>query len=294
MTKLSPLVFFGTENFSVEILKGLIGSDFEVEAVITKPDLISGRGQKKRSTGVKQLAVESNIPVFEAENKDSIRQAIAKTSCQTGVLASFGKIIPEDVIAAFKNGIINVHPSLLPLHRGPSPIENSILNGDTETGVSIMLLANEVDAGDVYDQAKIILTGKEKSSELYRNLAKLGSDVLITTLTKIESGLKAKPQDSSRASFSHMLTKSDGMLDPIKYTAYELERRVRAYEIWPKPRIIYKSQDIIIVKATADKESNSDISISCKDNTYLNIRTTLSPSGKVTTAQQYVNNFLTK
>lgn len=125
MTRLSPLVFFGTEDLSAEILHGLINSDFEIEAVITKPDLISGRGRKKRPTKVKQLALKSNIKVFEVANKDDIRQAVANTTGQTGILAMFGKIIPEDVITAFKNGIINVHhhscPSIVAHHQSSAP-----------------------------------------------------------------------------------------------------------------------------------------------------------------------------
>lgn len=294
MIQLSPLVFFGTEEFSVEILHGLISSDFKIEAVITKPDLISGRGRQKRPTEVKQLALASGIPVLEISNKGELRQAIAKTSRQTGILASFGKIIPDDVITAFKYGIINVHPSLLPLHRGPSPIENAILQGDSETGISIMLLANEVDAGDVYSQESIRLSGQETAKDLYQQLAKLGASTLVKTLHQIENGLKAQPQDHSKATFSHMISKADGLLNPKKYAAQDLERQIRAYNLWPKSRLIYRGREIIVLEASVSNKAETELSICCKNNTYLNIKTVLSPSGKPTSAKQYINNFLTK
>lgn len=292
MTRLSPLVFFGTEDLSAKILHGLINSDFEIEAVITKPDLISGRGRKKRPTKVKQLALKSNIKVFEVTNKDDIRQAVANTTGQTGILAMFGKIIPEDVITAFKNGIINVHPSLLPKHRGPSPIISSILAGDKTTGVSIMLLVNEVDAGPVYSQAKLELTGKETIVELNNKLISLSNNLLIKTLMDIENGLEAKPQDHDKATFCHMVKKSDGILNPTLYTAQELERQVRAYGIWPKSRLKYRDKEVVVLKATVGEKPDTRLSIRCKDDNYLNIETVLSPSGKPTTAQQYINNFL--
>ena len=294
MRKLSPLVFFGTEKFSAKILRALLQSRFEVEAVITKPDTARGRGQQKKPTDVKNLALESGIKVFEITNKEELRQAIKKTSCQTGVLASFGKIIPEDVIAAFRNGIINVHPSLLPLHRGPTPIESAILNGDEETGVSIMLLANEVDAGDVYAQTRLALTGRERASELHNTLADIGSDVLITTLSNIEAGALATEQNHQRATFSKMVTKDDGILHPELYSATELERRIRAYDMWPRSRLYYMGKAIIVLSAQAGTSPASKISVSCKDGSYLNIETVLSPNGKPTTAQQFVNNFLAK
>ena len=294
MTRLSPLVFFGTEKFSAKILKALLQSRFEVEAVITKPDTARGRGQQKKPTDVKKLALKSGIKVFEITNKEGLRQAVRKTSCQTGVLASFGKIIPEDVITAFRNGIINVHPSLLPLHRGPAPIESTILNGDKETGVSIMLLANEVDVGDVYAQTSLALTGRERASELYSKLADMGADVLMTTLSNIETGALATAQNHQKATFSKMVTKADGVLNPELHSATELERRIRAYDIWPKSRLDYMGKDIIVLSAQAGTQPTSKISVSCKDGSYLNIETVLSPNGKPTTAQQFVNNFLTK
>ncbi len=292
MKKLSPLVFFGTEDLSAEILQALINSDFIVEAVITKPDLISGRGRKKQPTKVKQLALESGIKVFEVASKEDIRQSIAKTSGKTGVLAMFGRIIPEDVITAFENGIINVHPSLLPKYRGPSPIISAILAGDKTTGVSIMSLVNEIDAGPVYSQEEIELTGRETIADLNQKLINLSRELLIRTLTNIENGLEARPQDHDKATFCKMIKKPDGILDPRSYTAQELERQIRAYAIWPKSRLNYGGGEIVVLSATVSDQPDTKLSVRCKDNNYLNIKTVLSPNGKPTSSQQYINNFL--
>ncbi len=291
---IAPIVFLGTEDFSAAILKALINSDFTVEAVITKPDAKVGRGRKLSPTKVKKLALEHEITIFEVKNKDDIRQAIRQTSQKTGVLASFGKIIPEDVITAFKNGIINVHPSLLPQYRGPSPIESAILNGDRTTGVSIMLLANEVDAGDVFSQEALELTGKETASELYNTLADIGSKLLINTLAEVENGLTAKPQNHSSASFCQMIKKDDAILLPEAESAELLDRKIRAFYSWPKAKIKLGGREVIVLEASVGKSPNSLINFLCADGKYLNIERLMSPHGKSTTAKQYYNSFLAK
>lgn len=293
MTKLSPLVFFGTESFSAQILQALIDSDFAIEAVITKPDLVAGRGRKTKPSDVKSLAQKHNFTVFEVKNKDDIRSAVQKTSKQTGVLASFGKIIPTDVIDTFTNGIINVHPSLLPKYRGASPIESAILNGDQKTGVSIMLLATEVDAGDVYAQIELTLNGQETAAELYDKLAKLGGGFLIDILNKIEKNhLQATPQNHSQATFCQMITKTDADLDPTKDSAEKLERKIRAYQTWPKAHLLIDNKSVIVLSATVNQTATSPINFKCANGKYLNIETLLSPNGKATSAIQYYNNFL--
>lgn len=295
MKQLSPLVFLGTEDFSAQILEVLIDSDFKIEAIITKPDQPAGRGRKLKPTAVKLLAKQHQIPTFEVINKADIRQAIANTSQTTAVLAAFGKIIPEDVITAFTNGIINVHPSLLPKYRGPSPIISSILAGDKSTGVSIISLINEVDAGPIYNQVKVNLTGKETTTDLSKKLANIGGKLLIETLKDIENGLKAQPQDHSQATFCHMIKKTDGIIKPNEITAKQAERQIRAFLDWLKSRLKnFRGQDLIILSATDNNAASSPIAIKCKDNRFLNVQTLLSPNGKVTTAEQYCNNFLAK
>lgn len=285
--KLEPLVFFGTEDFSAEILQGLIDAQFSIEAVITKPDFKKGRGRKLQPPAVKTVAEQHRIPVFALTNRQSIMEAVQQTSAQTGTLASFGKIIPPEAIKAFSNGIINVHPSLLPKYRGPSPIETAILNGDPATGVSIMELVDEVDAGDIYSQVVVKLSGRETKAELYQRLAKTSTDLLIKTLNQIKTGLKPTPQNHDQASFTKLFLKTDGLLQPDKHTAAELERQIRAFQGFPKSFTFINNQRIIILEATADAKIKSPIHFVCQDQSILNIQSLITPNGKTTSAEAF-------
>lgn len=292
MKRLSPLVFFGTEDFSATILQKMLDSGLEIEAVITKPDLRIGRGRQLRPTKVKALALTQQIKVFTSTNNDELRQAVKQTQRRCAVLASFGRIIPEDVIQAFHYGIINVHPSLLPLYRGATPIESVILNGDKSTGVSIMQLNKELDAGAIYGQSKLPLNDQETTPALYQTLAKIGGDLLIHTLQDIANGLEPKAQDSNQATYCRTLTKSDALLDPSQDKAINLERKVRAYLKWPKARIKFQNHEIIILSASVTAKPKHQLSFLCVDERYFNLETVLSPSGKPSSAQQYYHNFL--
>ena len=165
------IVFFGTEEFSAVSLRRLIDDGFSIPAVITKPDSKKGRGKKMVPSAVKILAEEYKIPVWQPRKLADIVSDIKSLDDPIGVLVSYGKIIPQSVIDLFSPGIVNVHPSLLPKYRGPSPIETAILNGDDKTGISIMQLSADMDAGPVYDQLEVGLDGNETAPQLEEKLA---------------------------------------------------------------------------------------------------------------------------
>lgn len=245
----SPLVFFGTEDFSALFLKALIKHGYDVKAVVTKPDSPKGRKQQLSPPQVKLIAKEHNISVFQPESLDELIAPLQKLNSPTGVLVSYGKIIPKKIIDLFTPGIINVHPSLLPAHRGPSPIEASITNGDTKAGVSIMQLSEKMDAGPVYSQTVLPLNGDETQASLYESLATLGIEELLNTLPSIIDGqLAPSPQDETKATYTKLLTKKDGVLDWQK-PALQLEREIRGYNIWPRSRTRLFNQDVIVTKA---------------------------------------------
>ena len=153
--KKTPIIFFGTEDFSAVSLQKLIDEGFEVAGIITKPDSKKGRGQKLQSPKVKKIGENFKIPVLQPQKMNEIIEFVQNFENPVGVLVSFGRIIPQEIIDLFTPAIVNVHPSLLPKYRGPSPIESAILNGDTKTGVSLMKLSKEMDAGDVYSQEEL-------------------------------------------------------------------------------------------------------------------------------------------
>jgi methionyl-tRNA formyltransferase len=168
------------------------------------------------------------------------------------VLASYGRIIPQAILDEFPLGIINVHPSLLPIYRGPTPIEQAILDGATKTGVSIMRLTAGMDEGPIYKQKTLHLMGEETKTDLARQLQKLGADLLTEVLPAIGDGsLKPRQQPHpSRATYSRLLAKEDSIIDWHK-SAEQLEREIRAYAGWPKSRTKIGDIEIIITKANA-------------------------------------------
>lgn len=290
--KSNQLVFFGTEDYSATVLDNLLGAGIAIEAVITKPDLKKGRGQKLQAPAVKTIAENYNVTVYQPENLTQMRDAIAQTSRFGAILVSFGKIIPQDIIDSFELGIINLHPSLLPKYRGPSPIESAIYNGEQLTGVSIMTLNDKMDAGAIYAQAPIEITPTTTASQLYQQTAQLGSKLLIQILPQIIAGkLSPEPQDDTQATYCSLLTKAQGWLNPEKLSADQLVNQIRAYHVFPKSRLEIYDQVCIITNASADSQPISPLNFECADGQFLNIHQLIAPSGKTMTATAFVNGY---
>ena len=293
----NPIIFFGTEDFSAVSLQKLIDEGFEIAGIITKPDSKKGRGQKLQSPKVKKIGENFKIPVLQPKKMNEIIEFVQNFENPVGVLVSFGRIIPQEIIDLFTPAIVNVHPSLLPKYRGPSPIESAILNGDTKTGVSLMKLSKEMDAGDVYSQEEIKLSKTETASELYEICGKIGAEMLVRDLPKIISGeIKGKKQDNSQAEYCQLLKKIDSILDPENQTAKQAEQQIRAFEIFPKSKITIDERTIIIKSAEVlDHDmKKSPLTLKFADGAFLNIKTLITPTGKETTAESFINGYLKK
>lgn len=225
------IVFFGTSKFAIPALEALIGAGYEVAAVVTQPDRPAGRKQEPLPSPVKQVALKLGLKVVQPQNLDSKFQV---RDSDLFIVASYGEIIPKTILDLPKFGVLNIHPSLLPKHRGPSPIQAAILSGDRETGVSIIKLDEEMDHGPILAKSKFQITdSKIEFKNLHDQLAKLGTDLLIETLPKCLAGkLQPIPQDHAKATFTKIITKSDGRID-WKKPAKEIDRMVRAYHLWP-------------------------------------------------------------
>ncbi len=250
MNTSKTIVFFGTDTFSVSALRHLIEAGYPVAAVITKPDSRSGRGQQLVPPAVKVLAMQHAIPVWQPNKISEIADEIKALGPDLlGVLSSFGRIIPQSIIDLFKPGILNIHPSLLPLYRGPSPIETALINGDDKTGASLMLLTAKMDAGPVYDQAEYPLHGTETQSELYEKLADLGSSLLVQHLPRIIDGSLQPVEQQGEPTYSRLLQKTDALVDPASDDAEYITRHVRAYELFPKTKIDLHGHMIVVTQA---------------------------------------------
>lgn len=286
------IIFFGTEDFSLIALQGLVKADYSIAAVITKPDSKRGRNQKYAQPSVKTYALEHNITVWQPEKLSEIRDDIISLGDVTGVLVSYGKIIPESIINLFNPGIINVHPSLLPHYRGPSPIESAIANGDSQTGVSIMQLSAGMDAGPVYAQIVHPLSGTETRPDLYKTLAHAGTTVLIGLLPNIIDGsLQPVAQNEADATYCKLLSKDDAWLDVDTLTADQAEHRVRGQLGFPKTKIKIQDHEIIITKAHVSAEQKTPLDIKFEDGAYLSVDELVAPSGRTMTAQAFVNGY---
>lgn len=288
------ILFFGTENFSLTALEALVEAGFSIGAVITKPDARRGRSAHDTYPAIKQYALKHDIPVWQPARLSDITEDIKAFDSPAGVLVSYGKIIPQSVIDLFSPGIINVHPSLLPKYRGPTPIESAIINGDQETGISIMQLSAQMDAGPIYSQTRHSLLGTETKPELYDHLSMEGARELVRVLPAIlEGALTPTPQEDTEASYCSLLSKDDSYVRPLDYTATAIERRIRAHLGFPKTRLPFYGKDLIVTK-THVTQTPDDYTIVCKDQTLLSVDTLVTPNGKMVQAIDYLRGLRTR
>lgn len=294
MTRTSkPIIFFGTEDFSARFLEALIKAGQDIRAVVTKPDTKKGRGQKLSHPLVKVVAQAHGIPVLQPVKLSDAHDSLAAYGQDVaGVLVSYGKIVPQSIINLFTPGIVNVHPSLLPRYRGPSPIESAIRNGDSKTGVSIMQLSKDMDAGPVYSQAVLLLDGTETRPVLYQKLGELGTEELLRCLPGILDGsLQPTPQSDEQATYCQLLSKADGVIDPLALSADEAERHIRAYLGFPKSKLTIGDTTIIVTKAHATDNQQTILDIKCKDGRFLSIDELVAPSGKTLNAADFLRGY---
>lgn len=293
MNTSAKIIFFGTEDFSLTALTGLIEAGYTIAAVVTKPDSKKGRGQQLIAPAVKVLATRHNIPVWQPEKLADIADDIRALGTVTGVLVSYGKIVPQAIINLFTPGIINVHPSLLPKYRGPSPIESAIKNGDPVTGVSIMQLSARMDAGPVYTAKEHPLQGTETRPELYHALADIGTDLLLESLpTIIDGSMLPTAQNEEAASYCQLLEKRSAQLDLQTLSAVEAERIVRAHIGFPKSKITVADHTIIITKAHVSDQQKTPLDILCRDGAYLSVDELVAPSGRHMSSDAFRRGYL--
>jgi len=250
------IIFWGTPNFASKILETLIITDFPPILVVTAPDSRKGRGLQKSPSEVKKTAKKWGLDVTEPqklkENVNLLKQ-LRDLEADLFIVASYGKIIPSDYLKIPKKGALNLHPSLLPKYRGPSPIQATILNGDKETGITIILMDEEMDHGPIVASKKFLIEDKITYRKLEEKLIEEGSKLLIEILPRwLTDEIQPEPQDHSQATFCKIIKKEDGRID-FNESAELIERKIRAFEIWPnvyfqKNQKIYKILDADVFK----------------------------------------------
>jgi methionyl-tRNA formyltransferase len=296
MKQSSTLLFFGNERLSsgfspngAPILEALIAAGYTIAAVVSHYEM--GRSRNSRPLEVETVAKRHNIPVLLPERPKDIIEQLKSFNAIGAVLVAYGKIIPQSVIDIFPAGIINIHPSLLPKYRGSTPIEQAILDGTHETGISVMQLTKGMDAGPIFAQEHVLLHGTETKHDLTEQLLKLGGKLLIQYLPSILAGdATLSSQDESKATYTQLLSKASGSLDWQKPAA-TVEREVRAYFGWPKSYTTLFGHHIIITKARiARAKEDGSFVVACNPG-WLEILELTAPSGRTMSGADFLRGY---
>ena len=244
------LVFCGTPEFAVPSLQALVDAGHDVALVLTQPDRPAGRKLELHIPPVKQLALSIGLPIAQPERLKTnmeLRVLLEQINPDAIIVVAYGRIIPQWMLDLPRFGNINVHGSLLPKYRGAAPIQWAIANGETETGVTTMLLDAGLDTGDTLLSHSIPITSHTTSPQLYPQLSQIGSNLLIQTLSGLEQGtIHPIPQDSNRATLAPILTREDGRLDLIHRPAQDTYNRWRGFTPWPGAHAIFRGKRFLI------------------------------------------------
>ncbi|EKE19841.1 MAG: Methionyl-tRNA formyltransferase [uncultured bacterium] len=252
----------GTSDLSEAILESLINNEYNLVGVFTKPDTKVGRKQEIVEPLVKKMAKAKNIPVFQpAKFKDEGTQALKELAPDLVIVAAYGKIIPEVALEIPKFGFINVHVSILPKYRGASPIQNALLAGEKETGVTIMLMDQGIDTGDILAQEITPIEDQDTTESLMARMAGVGANLLIKTLPNwIEGGIDAKKQDHELATFCKLISREDGKISWTD-SAEKIQNQFRAMTPWPGVFTFWKNGSKLVrlkLNSISKTDSNKD------------------------------------
>ena len=254
------VVFMGTPAFAVPSLEALTNSDHEVGGVVTRPDRPKGRGQAVVPCPVKELALAKGLPVSQPANMKSPEFLQQLSDWRPDVIAvtAFGRILPKAILDLPPMGCVNVHGSLLPAYRGAAPIQWALIHGDSETGITTMLMDEGMDTGAVLLQQTVPIEPEETALELGARLAKVGGALLVETLTRLaEQSVVPRVQDHTRATLAPLLKKEDGGVDWTQ-SAVEIANRIRGLSPWPGSYTFHHEHRLIIRKGRVDLQGGSD------------------------------------
>ncbi|MCU6702706.1 methionyl-tRNA formyltransferase [Muriventricola aceti] len=298
------IVFMGTPDFAVPSLEGLISAGHEVCGVFSQPDKPVGRHQNKlQPTPVKSCAAAHGIPVYQPTKlRDGTALAqLRELAPELVVVAAYGRILPDDILALPPMGCINVHSSLLPKYRGAAPINWAVIRGEKETGVTIMYMAGELDAGDIIAQETTHIDPEETVENVHDRLAGLGGRLLVQTVAELAAGTARRiPQDHSQATLAPMLSRE---LSPIDWSrsGWDIHNQIRGLVPWPATSTdIFSAEPVKVFKSTlldqgTDKQPGTvvaagkeGIDVACGDGRLLRILELQAPGGKRMSAASYL------
>lgn len=254
------IVYMGTPDFAVLPLRAMKEAGYEVAAVVTQPDKPKGRGKTMLPTPVKEEAVSLGIPVHQpAKVRDpEFQETLKGIAPDLIVVAAFGQIIPKTILTLPRFGCINIHASLLPKYRGAAPIQQAVIDGEKESGVTIQKMGEGLDTGDMISKEVVVLSKEETGGSLFDKLSKAGADLLVKTLPSIFDGTAVyeKQPEESPTPYAAMITKQMGLLDFTK-SAEVLERLVRGLNPWPSAYTFLNGKTLKVWKSSVEEEKGS-------------------------------------
>lgn len=256
------IVYMGTPDFSVGPLEAMIEAGHEIRLVVTQPDKPKGRGKEMQMTPVKECAIKHNIPVFQPikiKEKDAVEE-LRRYEADVFVVAAFGQILSQEILDMPRLGCFNIHASLLPKYRGAAPIQWVIIDGEKETGVTIMRMDAGLDTGDMVSKVVVPIADNETGESLHDKLSEAGSKLIVDTLVSIENQTATfEKQDDSKSCYAKMLHKSMGLID-WNQSAVQIERLVRGLNSWPSAYTYFKGKTCKVWEAKAvESEENNGI-----------------------------------
>lgn len=256
---MTKIIFMGTPAFSVPILEALIDSEYQVVAVVTQPDRPVGRKKTLTASPVKAAAMQHNLPVFQPEKISGSPEMEALIALEPDLIvtAAFGQFLPQKLLAAPKYGAINVHASLLPKYRGGAPVHYALMQGEKETGVSIIYMEKKMDAGDIILQKSLEITRDDDVGTLFDRLSLLGKELLMETLPKLLAGdITPVKQNEAEVTFSPNIKREEEEVDWTK-TAAEVDYQVRGMRPWPVAYTVAEGKRLKLWDVTPTEEKTT-------------------------------------
>lgn len=245
------VIFMGTPDFAVGALDAIVEAGHDVALVVTQEDKPKGRGKEIQFTPVKEAAIKHGIEVYQphrVKHEEAVNK-LREYNADVFVVAAYGQILSKELLDMPKFGCVNIHASLLPKYRGAAPIQWSIIDGEKVTGVTTQMMAEGIDTGDILDVIEVEIDKEETGGSLFDKLTVAGSEVILTTLKKLEDGTVTRtPQDHSKSTYAKMLDKKLGNID-FAMSAEEIERLIRGLNPWPSAYTMYKGKTLKVWKA---------------------------------------------
>jgi methionyl-tRNA formyltransferase len=254
------VAFFGTPQFAVPSLESLIASRHQVVGVVTQPDRPRGRGQKMTEAPVKMTAVQHGLPVYQPARlgDPAVVETLGEWVPDLGVVAAYGKILPERVLNVPRLGMINVHASLLPKYRGAAPVQRAVMSGETETGITIMRMVKDLDAGGMFARATRTIDLNDTSDVVERDLANIGAALLLRVIDDLVAGTAVEEtQDESLATYAAKVIKDEGIVDWTR-PAIEIHNRVRGLHPWPHASSYLDNERLILLRSQVESRQSSE------------------------------------